>query len=283
MDNGNLIDSEQITEILESLTAMAIAYGISALAALVILVVGLLLAGRAKKLVERALTRSGRIDQMLVLFLGGLAKYTIMTMTVLAVLAQFGVEIASLLVVFGSVGLAIGLALQGTLSNVAAGVMLLIFRPFKVGDYVEVGGHGGTVKSVGLFVTELATPDNVQIVIPNGQVWGDSVKNFSFHETRRVDLVMSISYEDDIDKAHDVIAAVIGGDERAHEDPEPVIVVGNLGDSSVDFIVRVWCAAGDYWNLKWDLTKNIKQAFDREGVSIPYPTRTVYQLAEAAE
>jgi len=202
---------------------------------------------------------------------------------VFAVVAQFGVEISSLLVVFGSAGLAVGLALQGTLSNVAAGVMLLLFRPFKIGDFVDVGGHSGTVQVISLFITELATPDNVQIIIPNSAVWGSSVKNFSFHDTRRVDLAVGISYADDIDKGMAVVHDVIKADSRVNGDPEPMVAVSNLGDSSVDLVVRVWCAAGDYWPLKFALTKAIKEGLDANGVSIPFPTRTVYNVAEAAE
>jgi small conductance mechanosensitive channel len=260
-------------------TSLLVTYGLRVLAALVILIVGLWIAGRIGNAVRRTLDRSGKVDPMLSGFLAIVSKYLILTVTVLAVISQFGVEITSLLVIFGSVGLAVGLALQGTLSNVAAGVMLLIFRPFKIGEYVEIGGHAGTVKEVGLFVTELATPDNVQIIVPNGQIWGQSVKNYSFHATRRVDFNIGISYDSDIDKAKSVIAGVIATDSRIHRDPEPQIVVGNLGESSVDLIVRVWCANADYWPLKFDLTKAFKEALDANGITIPFPTRTVYSAA----
>ena len=154
--------------------------------------------------------------------------------------------------------------------------MLLIFRPFKVGDYVEAAGIAGTVKSITLFVTELATPDNVQILAPNSQVWGATVKNFSFHSTRRVDLVMGIDYGDDIDKAIETVHTVANADARVLKDPAPMVVVGNLGESSVDLTIRVWCQAGDYWGVKFDLTKALKQRFDSEGISIPFPQRTIH-------
>ncbi|MCP4329117.1 MAG: mechanosensitive ion channel [Alphaproteobacteria bacterium] len=272
-----------MNSVTDTVMTLLVTYGISIVAAIAILIVGLWISGRVRNLVKRSLERTGKIDPMLSGFLGALAKYLVLTVTVLAVIAQFGIEITSLLVIFGSAGLAVGLALQGTLSNVAAGVMLLIFRPFKSGDYVEVGGHAGTVQTVSLFVTELSTPDNIQIIIPNTQVWGSAVMNYSFHATRRCDLAIGISYADDIEKAKTTIEAVIKGDARAKSDPEPMIAVVNLGDSSVDLTVRVWCDNGDYWGLKFDLTQAIKEALDANGISIPFPTRTVYNVAEAAE
>jgi small conductance mechanosensitive channel len=267
----------------ETVTTLFITYGIKIVAAIAILIIGFWLAGRIRNVVKRSLEKTGKVDATLSGFLSAVARYLVLIVTVFAVVAQFGVEISSLLVVFGSAGLAVGLALQGTLSNVAAGVMLLLFRPFKVGDFVEVGGHSGTVQVISLFVTELSTPDNVQIIIPNSAVWGSSVKNYSFHDTRRVDLAIGISYADDIDKGMAVVHDVIKADSRVNGDPEPMVAVSNLGDSSVDLVVRVWCAAGDYWPLKFALTKAIKEGLDANGVSIPFPTRTVYNVAEAAE
>ena len=216
-------------------------------------------------------------------FFGSLVKYVIIAITIIAVLNRFGVETTSLVAVVGAAGLAIGLALQGTLSNVAAGVMLLLFRPFKVGDYIEAAGLAGTVKSISLFVTEMATPDNVQIIAPNAQLWGAAVKNFSFHETRRVDLLIGIAYEDDIDKAMAAIHAVVGADSRSHDDPAPMVAVAELADSSVNLTVRVWCQAGDYWGLKFDLTKAVKERLDAEGITIPFPqVQTHVTQVEAA-
>ena len=207
-------------------------------------------------------------------------RYLVLVVTVLAVLSQFGVQMASLLVVLSTAGLAIGLALQGTLSNVAAGVMLLVFRPFKFGDFVEVAGHAGTVQSITLFVTEMSTSDNVEIVVPNAQVWGTSVVNFSHHATRRVEILVGIGYEDDIDKAMATITGVIEGDGRSHFDPAPLVGVTDLGDNSVNLTVRIWCNAADYWDMKLDLTKAIKEALDAAGVNIPYPQRTVHLVKE---
>ncbi len=270
-------------ELVEMVVELLVTYGIKLIAALAILIIGLWLSKRIRNMVKRGLERTGKVDGTLSGFLSALAKYLVLIVTVFAVVAQFGVEISSLLVVFGSAGLAVGLALQGTLSNVAAGVMLLMFRPFKIGDFVEVAGHAGSVKVVGLFITELSTPDNIQITIPNAAVWGASIKNFSHHATRRVDLAIGISYGDDIDKGMAVIHDAIKADSRVNGDPEPMVAVSNLGDSSVDLVVRVWCAAGDYWPLKFGLTKAIKEALDANGISIPFPTRTVYNVTEAAE
>jgi len=220
--------------------------------------------------------RSGKLDKTLQGFLASLVKYVILVFVLIAVLNQFGVQTASLIAVIGTAGLAIGLALQGTLSNIAAGTMLMIFRPIKADQVVEVGGKMGKVVSVSLFTTELATPDNIQIIIPNAAVWGSTVVNLSHHSTRRVDFVLGIGYDDDMDKAISVVESVIAADERVHKDPAPQVVVGNLGDNSVDLTIRVWADAGNYWPIKFDLTKAFKEACDANGLNIPYPQRDVH-------
>lgn len=251
-------------------------YGLQVIGGVVILIVGWLAAGVVARATERALAKTDKVEKTLRQFLRSVAYYLVIAVTIVAVLANFGVQTASLITVLGAAGLAIGLALQGTLSNIAAGVMLLLFRPFKVDDYVEVAGHAGSVRGITLFVTELATPDNVQIVVPNAQVWGAAVKNYSHHATRRLDLFVGIAYEADVDKALALVSGVIDADERTFADPAPMVVVGDLGESSVDLIVRTWCKAGDYWPLKFDLTKRIKERLEQEGISIPYPQRTVH-------
>jgi small conductance mechanosensitive channel len=158
--------------------------------------------------------------------------------------------------------------------------MILIFRPFKIGDYVEAGGQAGTVKSVSLFITEMATPDNVQIIVPNSQIWGSAVVNYSFHDTRRVDLALGISYEDNISTAVEAINQAIAADERVLTDPEPMVAVSALADSSVNFVIRIWCKAGDYWPLKFGMTRALKEKMDGEGISIPYPQRTVHMIQQ---
>lgn len=274
---------QSIGQAWEQIIPIVTTYGLSVLGAIAVLVIGLIVAGWARKGVRKGLGNIQAVDEMLTGFFASMAYYAVVAITIIAVLDRFGVETTSLIAVFGAAGLAIGLALQGTLSNVAAGVMLLFFRPFKVGDYVDGGGVAGTVKSVGLFVTEYATPDNVKIIVPNGQIWGSAIRNFSANPTRRVDFVFGIGYGDDINKAMDIVKGLAGADGRIHKDPEPFIVVGELGASSVDLITRVWCDAGDYWGIKFDLTKAVKETFDAEGISFPFPQRDVHLIQEAAE
>ncbi len=263
----------------EEMVTILTTYGLDVVGAIIILIVGNIISKSVPKTVSKVLTKRN-VDLTVVNFLGNLTRTFILIITVLLVLAQFGIQTASLIAVLGAAGLAIGLALQGTLSNVAGGVMLLFFRPMKIGDFVEVAGHAGTVKAVNLFTTEMATGDNVQIILPNASVWGSAIKNFSFHSTRRVDLVMGIGYEDDMDKAREIMLSLIEADERSLKDPAPMVVVSELADSSVNFTVRIWCNAGDYWPLKFDMTKKMKEAFDKDGISIPYPQRDVHLIKE---
>ena len=218
-----------------------------------------------------------RIDETLADFLSGLAKYLIIAISIVMMLSEFGVQTASLLAVMGAAGLAIGLALQGTLSNVAAGVMLLILRPFKLGDYITVGAGsiGGTVKSLGLFGTELAAADNVYIFVPNGQIWGNNITNYSRNQQRRQDIIVGISYDDDIAKAIAVIRDVLNRDPRILQDEgkKPDVMADKLDDFSVNMIARFWSANSDYWALHWDITKAIKEALDTHGVEIAVPTQ----------
>lgn len=245
--------------------------------AALILIVGFAAANWVKRIVVDQGYRYDALDDTIFVFAGSLAKYAVIAATVIAVLSRFGVETTSFVAVLGAAGLAVGLALQGTLSNVAAGVMLMIFRPFKLEQFIEAAGHLGTVKEINLFTTELATPDNVQIIIPNGQVWASSIVNYSHHDLRRVDLVFGVSYGANLKTAEAAIRKAILADERSLEEPEPFCAVSSLGDSSVDFTVRVWCEAGDYWALKCDLTRSVKEALDKAKVDIPFPTRTMVQ------
>lgn len=251
-------------------------YGLNIVFAILILIIGFMIAGWVKRMVLRVCSKSETIDDTLGAFFSSIARYIIIIFTILAVLGRFGIETASLIAILGAASLAIGLALQGTLSNVAAGVMLLIFRPFKVGEFVDVAGHAGSVKTIGLFVTEMATGDNVKIIIPNGQIWGSSIKNFSANDTRRVDLSIGISYDDDIDHAITELAKILDADDRVLKDPASAIFVGELGASSVDIVVRAWTASGNYWPLKAALTKEIKQHFDKNDLSFPYPQQDVH-------
>lgn len=261
---------------LQGLAEKAAAFLPSVVGALIVLVIGLWVAGRIKKLAAAGMTRSGRIDATLAGFLSSLIHYGLIALVLITTLGIFGVPTTSFAAVIGAAGLAIGLALQGTLGHVASGVMMLGFRPFDVGDYVEAAGVAGTVKSIGLFTTEMATPDNKKIIIPNGKIFDEVITNYAGYDTRRLDLVFGISYGDDIDKAMALIKSELEKDDRVKADPAPVIEVDNLGDSSVDIICRPWVARGDYFPLKWALTKAVKQRFDAENVSIPFPCRSVY-------
>jgi small conductance mechanosensitive channel len=274
---------QQIQDILQIVYGVLATYGINVVGAFLIIIVGFMVAGWARRTLERTLSRSGKMDATLVRFFGSLIRYAIMGFVIIAALQRFGVEATSLVAVFGAAGLAIGLALQGMLSNVAAGIMLLMFRPFKIGDFVDIGGQAGTVKEVGLFTTELATGDNVKIIMPNGQIWGSAIKNFSAYPTRRVDLVMGIDYGDNIDTAMATINRVIGEEPRALTDPESTVAVAELADSSVDIVVRVWVNAADYWGVRWDLTKKLKEQLEADGISIPFPQQTVHHVKQAAE
>ncbi|WP_085885459.1 mechanosensitive ion channel family protein [Oceanibacterium hippocampi] len=273
--------NDKAQAIWEMVLATITTYGLSVLGAIVILILGLWIAGVLQRTVLSACRRSKRVDETLSVFLSSLTKYLVIAFTVIAVLSEFGVQTASLIALLGAAGLAIGLALQGTLSHIAAGVMLLLFRPFKVGDYIEGGGQAGTVKSISLFTTELATPDNVQIIVPNGEMWGTAVKNYSHHATRRIDIPVGIGYGDDIDAAMKTLKELAEADSRVLKDPAPMLAVNALGASSVDLIVRVWCNAGDYWPLRFDLNKTVKQRLDREGIEIPFPQRTVHLISES--
>lgn len=243
----------------------------NAVKALIVLVVGWILAGLISRMVRKRINATPRIDPTLGNFVAALVKWVILLIVLVTVLGLFGIEATSLVAIMGAATLAIGFALQGTLSDMAAGFMLILFRPYKLGQFVDIGGTAGTVQDLNLFVTELATPDNVQIIIPNGQAWGAIITNFSHHGLRRVDLEFGIGYDDDADKAMAVINRVADADSRIFNDPEPWVRVTHLGASSVDLTARLWVKAEDYWDVKFDTIKAVKLAFDQEGISIPYP------------
>jgi len=255
---------------------VALAYLPNVVGGILILIFGWIVAGAVARWVRRGLARVERIDATLRNFLASLVRYGILILTVLAMLNQFGVQTASLIALFGAAGLAIGLALQGTLSNVAAGVMLLLLRPFKVGDYIDAGSAAGTVIDLGLFTTELATFDNIQVFVPNTALWGATLKNYSVYPTRRLDVTVGISYGDDLEVALAALEQVLRDDPRVHREPEPQVLVDALADSSVNLIGRFWCNAGDYWPLRFDLTKRFKQTCDARGITIPFPQRDVH-------
>ena len=245
------------------------------LAAIVILFVGFMVAGWARRRIERIGTRNRTLDDTLFGFLGDVIWYAVVGFAVLFVLNTFGVQTTSIVAVIGAAGLAIGLALQGTLSNIAAGVMLIFFRPIRIGDFVVVNGVMGTVKDISLNYTELADLQNVQHIVPNSEVWGHTIMNYSGYAQRRVEWTFGVGYGANLARAEDVIRDTILSDPRALRDPAPWIQVANLSDSSVDFLVRVWCANDDAWGFQTDMTRRVKEALDAAGVEIPFPTRTL--------
>jgi len=260
---------------LNALIPVLTQWGLKVVGAIVVLIIGRMVAGLVRSSVRKAMTKA-EIDATLIPFVASLIYYAVLAVVVIAVLSLFGIQTTSLIAVLGAAGLAVGLALQGTLSNFAAGVMLLIFRPFKVGDFVEVGGVAGSVVTVNIFSTVMKTPDNIMITVPNSQVWGGTIKNYNGFDTRRIDLVMGISYGDDIQVAMDTISRIVNADERVLADPAPKIAVSNLGDSSVDLVVRPWCSGADYWNVRFDLTHQLKEGLEAAGCSIPYPQQDVH-------
>lgn len=256
-------------------------WGVQVIGALAVLIVGRWIAGRMRKAANKALERA-EVDETLRPFLSGIVYYLLLVVTIIAVLGLFGVETTSLIAVLGGASVGISLAWQGTLSNFAAGVMLLIFRPFQPGHYVEVAGTAGSVKEIGMFSTIMATPDNVQIIVPNSSIFGTIIKNYSANDTRRNDIVMGISYDDDIGLAIKTIQSVIDADSRVLKEPEPVIAVAELADSSVNINVRPWCNSSDYWPLRADLLREMKVKLEAAGCSIPYPQSDVHIQKEAA-
>jgi len=264
-----------VSAMMQGLTAVLSTWGLRVVGAVAVLVIGWIAAKTIRGSVRKALRKS-KLDETLVPFISSLVYYLVLTFVILAVLRLFGLETTSLIAVLGAAGLAVGLALQGTLSNFAAGVMLLIFRPFKIGDFIEAGGTAGAVQEIAIFSTTLHSPDNVRIVVPNSAIYGAVVKNYTANDTRRNDLVIGIDYSDDIGKAIDTIGKVLDADPRVLRDPAPVVAVSELGDSSVNLVVRPWCGKDDYWALRFDLTRKIKEELEAAGCSIPFPQTDVH-------
>ena len=265
----------QIEDILARMTTLITDWGLKVIGALIVLIVGRMIAKSIRKGVKKALER-GKMDPTLIPFVSSLIYYMVMAFVLIAVLGMVGIQTASMIAVLAAAGLAVGLALQGTLANFASGVMLLVFRPFRTGDFIEAAGVSGAVDTVGIFSTTLNTPDNVRIVLPNSTVWGQTIKNYATNPTRRVDLVMGISYDDDIGTAMDTINRVLGDEPRLLKDPAPTVAVAELADSSVNIVVRPWCNKEDYWGVYFDLTRALKEQLETSGCSIPYPQTDVH-------
>ena len=252
-----------------------IPWGLNIIFALLIFIIGKFLVSVITNLAKKLMGKAN-VDSILINFIGSIIKSLLLLFVVIASLNQLGVDTTSLIALIGAAGLAIGLALQGSLQNLASGVMLIVFRPFKDGDFVEAGGTMGIVEEIGIFTTMMRTGDNKEVIVPNGQIFSGIITNYSKRDTRRVDMVFGIGYGDDIRKAKDIIAGIVAADERILTDPAPLIAVGELADSSVNFNVRPWVKSGDYWGVYFDLNEKIKLAFDENGITIPFPQMDVY-------
>lgn len=253
-------------------------YGLSVLAALVIFFVGKWLARMLTNVLKKMMTRAGT-DETLIGFVGSIAYVALMVFVVIAALSELGVETTSFAAVLAAAGLAIGLALQGSLSNFASGVMLILFKPFKAGDFIEAAGTSGVVEEIQIFSTRLRTGDNKQLFVPNGAIFSGTITNYSTKPTRRVDMVFGCGYDDDLLAAKKLLMDIVEGDERILADPAPVVAVNELADSSVNFVVRPWVNAADYWNVYFDFHEQVKLRFDEAGISIPYPQSDVHMHA----
>ena len=272
-----LVEAQKTVEtIIQTIVDVGTEYGMSVIGALFILIIGWWFAGWAKRAVTKALDKVKSIDATLTPFLSSIVRYVILAFVLVAVLNQFGVQTTSIIAVLGAAGLAIGLALQGTLQNVAAGVMLLVLRPFRIGDFIDAGGQAGTVKEISLFSTELRTTDGIFKSVPNSSVFGSTITNFSRNPTRRIDVLASISYGDDIDGAMVVLKGLMETEDRILDDPAPEVMVMAMAASSIDINMRCWVNIGDYWPTLFDLNKRVKLGLEAAGFTIPFPQQDVY-------
>ena len=265
----------EIEQLLAKVYELLTVFGVKIIGAIAVFIIGRWVAKFFSSLVRKVMDKRD-VDPTITKFVGSLTYFALLTFIVLAALGLVGIQTTSFIAVLGAAGLAIGLALQGSLANFAAGFLLILFRPFKVGDFIDAAGVAGTVEAIQIFTTRLATPDNKTIIIPNSKLTGDNITNFSAKGTRRADMVFGIGYEDDIDKAREIISDVLSNDERVLKDPPMQIAVAELADSSVNFATRAWVNARDYWGVVFDTTEAVKKRFDAEGVSIPFPQRDVH-------
>lgn len=259
----------------ERMQGYVLDYALPVLFAIAILIIGSWASKLAKGLVARIMTKRN-LDPIIIGFVANFTYVVLMVFVVLAALGKVGVQTTSLVAIIGAAGLAIGLALQGSLANFAAGFLMIIFRPFKKGDYVEAGGTAGVVDEIQVFTTILNTPDNRRVIVPNAKIMSDNITNYSANETRRQDLIFGVSYRDDVSRVKAVLQQIAESDQRVLKDPAPQILVSELADSSVNFIMRVWVKSGDFWPFKFETTEKVKLAFDKEGITIPFPQRDVH-------
>ncbi len=268
--------------IVAMLSTTGVDFGIRVVTAIAIFYIGRLIVSLLTRGLRQLLQKQ-EVDKTLETFVCNLARVALLAFVVVAAINSLGVQTASFIAVLGAAGLAVGLALQGSLSNFAAGVLIVMFRPYKVGDWIEAAGVSGSVLEVQILTTEMKTGDNKRVIVPNSQIMGSIITNYSAHDTRRVDLVVGVSYSDDLDKVRETLKSIVAADDRILDDPAVTIAVSELADSSVNFVVRPWVRTADYWAVLFDLTETIKKRFDAEGISIPFPQRDVhiYQAATA--
>lgn len=253
----------------------AVPWAIKLVTAILIFVIGRMVIKFVIKLVKKLLHKSS-MDEMLIDFVGSILNAVLLLFVIIAALNQLGVDTTSLVALIAAAGLAIGLALQGSMQNFAAGVMILVFKPFKLGDFIEAGGVNGVVEKIQIFSTLMRTGDNKEVIVPNGAIYSGAITNFSARDTRRVDMVFGIGYDDDIRLAKSILEKLVSEDSRILPEPAPVIALSELADSSVNFVVRPWVNSGDYWGVMWDMNEKVKLAFDEAGISIPYPQMDVH-------
>ena len=264
---------------IKEIQLLVTSYGLQVIGALATLVIGIWIAKWLSRIASKVLNKRN-VDPTLTKFAVSVVKIALITFVIISAISQVGIETTSFVAVIGAAGLAVGFALQGSLSNFASGVMLIIFKPLKVGDFIEGGGAMGSVETVGIFVTTLTTPDNKVVYVPNSTLTGGNIVNYSAKDTRRVDMVFGIGYSDDIDKAKGVIKSLLDADSRILNDPAPQIVVSELADSSVNFNVRPWVNSADYWGVYFDITEKVKKNFDEQDISIPFPQRDVHMFQD---
>jgi small conductance mechanosensitive channel len=258
---------------------LIIAYGGTVLLAIIFLIVGLWIIKRIIRVVGKTMDKRG-VDASLQPFLKSLIGALLKVMLIISVISMLGVEMTSFIAVLGAAGLAVGLALQGSLANFAGGVLILLLKPFKVGDFIDTGSHSGTVREIQIFYTYITTTTNQEIIVPNGDLSNNAVKNYSFHDTRRIDFTFGIGYDDNIDQAKEILMKLITAEEHVMKDPAPVVFIENLNDSSVDFRVRAWSKSSDYWGIVNSMSEKVKKSFDSAGVSIPFPQRDIHVYNE---
>ena len=283
MENLNLTEVESLlTKAREMLSTTGVDFAINLVTAIVIFFIGRLVVRLLVRALRKVMQRQ-EVDKTLETFVCNLASMVLLVFVIIAAISALGIQTASFIAVLGAAGLAVGLALQGSLSNFAAGVLIVLFRPYKVGDWVEAAGISGAVEEVQILTTVLKTGDNKRVIVPNSQIMDAIITNYSANDTRRVDMVVGVSYSDDLDKVRATIEELIAADDRILDEPAPTIAVSELADSSVNFVVRPWVATADYWGVMFDLTEAIKKRFDREGISIPFPQQDVHIYQASAD